>query len=548
VNNYTALRGNHSFKAGINLQWIHDKRGTALPVSYTFPNVQAYLDARSGVNPRGYTTFSQTLGTRTSRWTTRRRAWFIQDDWRLTSNLKVLYGIRHDLYLYNEGIPGSPYSETFNRDYNNIAPRAGFAWTLERPHRHSGQLRHQLRSAAAGDRRARLRQFRTRGPHDQLLAEPDQPLRPGLPGQPERAAANGGAGVEHGRGHGRGLRVAKTWQNNVTSSGSSGAAMRCRSACATRAATTCRSSPTSTWWASRRCAVSRTAAGSTRRPSTRIPATIRGTTASGWSSPSATPGIAAFTIGLNKRWSSGIQYNLNYSLGKGEDTAPLGGNVLAIQGDAPRSDPNDLARDKGPNQLDIRHTFNGSIVGMSSVKRFGPFINALLSDHQLGIILLVNSGQPDGIAGTRDLNFDGFGGDRPLFMTRNNMTAPIRSNVDLRYSRFFGVGGNRRVELQVETKNLFNQEQVSAVNNTVTVDVDGHPVDPVTLVRLPVSIDLDQRGRLRRQRLARAAQGADRAEVLLLKPRAARGVTRTRDRGNRTGVPFSRRAPLPRPS
>jgi hypothetical protein len=199
------------------------------------------------------------------------------------------------------------------------------------------------------------------------------------------------------------------------------------------------------------------------------------------------------TIAFNKRWSSGFQYNLNYSLGKGIDTAPLGGSTLAIQGDANRSDPNDLERDKGPNQLDIRHTFNGSVVALSSVSRFGRAMNAILSGNQIALVLLVNSGQPDGIVGSRDLNLDGFNGDRPLFIERNAMHAPVRANVDMRYSRFFDLPGNMRFELQAEAKNVFNIEQTTGVNNTITVDTDGYPVNPDTLERLPLSsISTDQ--------------------------------------------------------
>jgi hypothetical protein len=193
------------------------------------------------------------------------------------------------------------------------------------------------------------------------------------------------------------------------------------------------------------------------------------------------------TMQVNKRWSGGAQFSLNYTVGKGEDTAPLGGNVIAVQGDAGRSDPVDLERDRGPNQLDIRHTFNGSIVAISSVQRFSPMVNSILSDNQVGVIMQFNSGQPDTVAGNRDLNGDGVNNDRPLFVARNSMYVPTRWNMDLRYSRFFALGGNRRFELQAEFKNVFNTEQISAVDNTLEVDTDGHPVQPGTLVRVPLS-------------------------------------------------------------
>ena len=66
-------------------------------------------------------------------------------------------------------------------------------------------------------------------------------------------------------------------------------------------------------------------------------------------------------------------------------------------------------------------------------------MNAILSDHQLAVMAVINSGQPDAIDSTRDLNLDGFNNDRPLFVTRNSLTAPVRTNFDIRYSRFFRV-------------------------------------------------------------------------------------------------------------
>jgi hypothetical protein len=126
------------------------------------------------------------------------------------------------------------------------------------------------------------------------------------------------------------------------------------------------------------------------------------------------------------------------------------------------------------------------------VQRFRPLVNTILSDNQVGVILLFSSGPPDGLTGSRDLNFDGVNNDRPLFIRRNNMHTPVRKNVDMRYSRFFQLPGGKRFEVQAEAKNVFNIEQVSAISNNITVDVDGYPVDPVTLQRRPLeSISLN---------------------------------------------------------
>lgn len=492
VNNFTMIRGNHSYKAGVNFQWIHDERGTALPVIYTFPSVQAYLDAKSGVNPRSYTRFEQTLGNPDFTMDNSTASWFIQDDWKLASNLKILFGVRHDLYLYNEGIQGSPYSETFNRDYNNLAPRFGFAWTVNDRNviRGSSGINYDQPLLAIIERAYTNSGLAARTTGFEL--GPTSPFAPAFPNNLSALPPTATQISSTVEGMDPNFVTARTWQNNVTwerqLGQNYGLSIGFRH---------------SRGWdlpvitdvnlvgitPVRRLEDGRGVYSPAVNANTRVDPRFNRvrlvqSIGESW--------YKGFTVALNKRWSNGIQYSLNYTLGKGIDTAPLGGNTLAIQGDGNRSDPNDLERDKGPNQLDIRHTFNASIVGLSSVKRFGPFVNALLSDHQLGVLLLVNSGQPDAIDSTRDLNFDGFLNDRPLFVTRNSLTAPVRSNVDVRYSRFFRVWGGRRLELQIESKNIFNTEQVVGVFNRITVDADGYPLDAAGHRLDPNSISTDQ--------------------------------------------------------
>jgi hypothetical protein len=487
LDNFTLLRGGHSFKFGVDVQWIFDHRGTALPVSYAFPSVQAYLDAKSGVNPRSYTTFSQTIGTPNFEMNNALASWFVQDDWKLRSDLKVLYGVRHDVYMYPGGIPGSPYSETFKRDYNNLAPRLGAAWSIDDRTvlRASTGINYDQPLLAIIETAYESSGLPSRTTSFTLNAT--SPFAPAFPNDLSSIPPTVVQVSSTVTGMDPNFVVAKTWQNNVTYERQLG-----RTYSVSISARHSRGynlpvindvnlagiAPVRFLEDGR--GVYNTAVNATTRNDPRYNR-VRLVQAVGdsW--------YKGVTVALNKRWSGGIQYSLNYSLGKGEDTAPLGGATLAIQGDPNRSDPVDLARDRGPNQLDIRHTFNASIVGISSVKRFGKALNAILTDNQIGLILLVNSGQLDGIVGSRDLNFDGFGNDRPLFITRNNMHTPVRKNVDMRYSRFFSLPGNRRIEVQAEAKNIFNIEEVTAVSNNITVDVDGYPVDPTTLVRLPLS-------------------------------------------------------------
>lgn len=483
LDNFTMLRGVHSYKVGFNLQMIHDERGTALPIQYTFPNLQAYLDARSGANPRSYTSFSQTIGNPDFEMNNVTFAWFVQDDWKLRSNLKVLYGLRHDLYLYDKGIPGSPYSETFNRDYNNLAPRLGVAWTLNERNVIRGNtglnydqpiLAIVENAYANSGLAARTTTFNF---------GPTQANAPAFPNDLGNVATTVGATVNA---MAPDFVTARTWQNNITWERQLGAdyafsvgvrQSRGWDLPVINEANLVGVTPVRVLEDGRgvySAAINANTRVDPRYNRIRIVESI----GESW--------YKGVTLALNKRWAGNFQWALNYTLGEGIDTAPLGGAVLAIQGDGNRSDPNDLQRDKGPVQLDVRHTFNASIVALSKVSGLGSVLNALLSGNQVGVIVLANSGQTDGVVGNRDLNNDGFNNDRPLFIVRNSMRTGPRANVDLRYSRFFPLGGSRRAELQGEFKNIFNSEQIVGVNNTVPVDIDGYPVDTAG-VRLPLS-------------------------------------------------------------
>ncbi|MCA1651816.1 MAG: TonB-dependent receptor [Acidobacteria bacterium] len=131
VDNFTWLRGNHSVKTGFDAQFIHDSRTASLFTVYNFASVDAYLAAKSGSNPRSYTNFLQLLGNPDFTMDTKMYSAFVQDDWRVTPNVKMVFGVRYDLYDYPAADANSPfeYNRDFATDTNNWGPRVGVAWT-----------------------------------------------------------------------------------------------------------------------------------------------------------------------------------------------------------------------------------------------------------------------------------------------------------------------------------------------------------------------------------------------------------------------------------
>jgi hypothetical protein len=469
VNNFTLLRGKHNFKAGIDYSFIDDDRSVPLPATYTFPTVAAYLAAKSGANPKGYTSFTQTVAIEPDfSMTNAGFSAFIQDDFKVTPNFKLLYGVRYDLNLYNKGIAGSAYSETFNRDANNFAPRAGFAWTLDE----QGKSVLRGSSVVMYDQMllAIVEQSYENSGNPRRIAVNLQPTAANAPSFPSvLTTASGTQSAIFAMSPD--FVSGRTWQSNIAYeralgtnySGSIGF-MYAKGD----------SMPVINEYNLTGITPVRTLADGRGVYSSAVNATTRRDprfNRIGMVESIGESWYKAMTLQFGKRWNGSLQFDLNYTLAEGLDTAPLGGGTLSVQGDARRSDPQDLSRDKGPNSLDVRHTFNGSIVALSNFNIANRVLHHILNNNQMSLFLQLNSGIPVQIQGNLDLNQDGQGSDRPLFVSRNGLYRPSRINVDARFSRFFNLGFKQtRLEVQAEFKNLFNKEQISGVTTTYNVD------------------------------------------------------------------------------
>jgi outer membrane receptor protein involved in Fe transport len=132
IDNFTYVRGSHSYKFGLDWQHVYDERVAARQFVYTFPSIASYLAAKSGANPFGYSTVQQLTGDSSFNMRTNLFAAFVQDDWQIAPRVKLLYGLRYDLYKYPDGLDNAPLAQTrsFNVDTNNLSPRVGLAWAL----------------------------------------------------------------------------------------------------------------------------------------------------------------------------------------------------------------------------------------------------------------------------------------------------------------------------------------------------------------------------------------------------------------------------------
>jgi hypothetical protein len=476
VNNSTTfLTGDHAIKFGFDIQNVADTRTRTASQLYTFPSVAAYLAARNGTNPFGYTNFTQYFGERDLEFSSNLYGVFVQDDWRVAPNVKVLYGLRYDRYQPPDALPQAPFdaSREFRVDRNNVAPRVGVVWTLGRDARsvvraNTGLMYDQALLAV-------YEQTLQNDGTNRRAAASFAPTTAGAPAFPNVLSAGQGAQPNTLFTVSPDFEVARNWQNNVQFEHQLGrhyafsvGTSFSKSYSLPVVSSINHINPIGQL-ADGRPVFSTTVNASTRRdPRYNVISMVESIGEGTYRN---------MTLTLTRRASDGIQFDLAYTLGKAEDNAPLPA-TLSVQGDAGRGDPTNLDYDKGTTLLDQRHTFVASIVATPRVENANAVVRGLVNGTVIGMAIQMASGIPLNIRSNLELNNDGVASDRPVGVPRNSINLPARRNVDLRLSRRVPIGRTHG-EVLAEVKNLFNTVQWSNANATVTTNNQGVPVNPL---------------------------------------------------------------------
>jgi hypothetical protein len=470
IDNFTYLHASHSYKFGFDMQHIYDARTAAPQWLYTFPTVAAYQAAKSGVNPFGYSTLTQITGNLNFNMATNVFSTFVQDDWQVSPRVKVLYGVRYDLYKYPQGIADAPLAQThsFNTDKNNFGPRVGVAWSLDTQ---------TVLRASTGI----MYDQAILGGYEQALQLSGSPRAPaytfsgtsaGAPAFPA-SVSSGTLSQQSPWAVDQNFVVAHTWQTNAqierlfgTSMTVSAGVMYAKGNDLPVVTDVNLINPTGTLADGR--PIYSTAVNASTRLDPRFNH-INQVQSIGEST------FKSMSLQMSKRFAQGLTFNVQYQLGKGLDNTPLL-TQLTVQSEPGRSDPSNLNRDLGPNPLDMRHNFTGNVIYLSTSSSTNPVVHALLDGNEIGVLLQFNSGLPLNILGNQDLNRDGVSSDRPIGVARNSLYLAPRKNVDLRYTRWIPVRGSLRGEVIAELKNVFNTQQLSGITTTLAVDTLGNPI------------------------------------------------------------------------
>lgn len=429
VETITTQRGAHSLKAGISylLNRVSITFPGALQGVYTFVSLADFQANR-------YATFQQAFGAASQFQSNPNLGLFVQDEWRLTSNLSINAGLRYDAQFLPAPI---------NTDANNFAPRLGIAYA-------PGDRKTVVRASFGifFDRiplRATSNALQRDGSKYKVavlsFGQPDAPVFPNtlttFPANLLVSITTIDPGIKNGYSEQASVQVERELAPSATIS---------IGYLHTRGRH---------FILSRNLNVPTVPASSgvfnQGRPDSRF-ANVSRFESSGESE------YNALTVSLNRRFQRWFGIRLSYTLSKATDNA---GNAFFF---TPQDNFN-LRDERGRSDGDQRHMLTLSGTFEAPPRKSGKFIRRAMNGLQLSYIFRYGSPLPFNILTGNDRNFDTNVNDRPVGVGRNAGEGFDFATLDLRLSRNLRVTERIRIEAIAEGFNLLNRANYQLPNN-----------------------------------------------------------------------------------
>ena len=469
--------GTHALKVGFSTRWILDTQVQATGALYAFPTIASYLAAANGTHPFAYILFGQTLGNPSLNYSSLFNGFFVQDSWKPLRNLTVVYGLRYDLYKTPNADKNSPFpfSQHFNTDTNNVAPRLGLAYGL-------GSNERTVIRASTGIfydppqtdlyRRAIL----NNGSSNFLTLT----TIPGLPYSPPFPAVlpslPTGLNIPPGDITTISPTFATLYSYNANLSITrelGGGFVATASYLYTKGIhlpvyTNINLVPSGNFLAD-------------GRPIYSSSAHVYSDFANILTAESVgDSNYNALNLSLEKRWSQGFELFATYTWSHAVDDAPEQ-NTIDSANTETLSDPSDRRRDRGNSLTDRPHVFNMTGVFTPQVHTSGKVAKYLLNLNRLSVGLVASSGDVFNMGSNQILNGDTSAApayQRPLFVGRNTIRGPAIFELNARYSRLFQLTERKSLEFMAESTNITNTLNVTNLDTTAQVNVFGNIIVP----------------------------------------------------------------------
>lgn len=174
----------------------------------------------------------------------------------------------------------------------------------------------------------------------------------------------------------------------------------------------------------------------------------------------------ALKLGLNRRASSRYELRVLYTYSKARGDVD---NFRLTESFVPglATVDGDRSYQQGPSANDTPHNLTASgYVRLPFGINVGGILTSRAGFPYTGVVGIDANG--DGISG-------GAFGDRPDALTRNSFRLPSITTLDLSVSKQVTISGSNRLELRAEVFNALNGKAVTGVNNTIGLDVNNPP-------------------------------------------------------------------------
>jgi hypothetical protein len=489
--NFTVIRGAHTFKAGFGFQQNLDTQAADIYTQYVFPTIAAYQSALAGTNPYSYSTFNASVGEPGAWYHSFFWDWFLQDSWKIKPNLTVVYGVRYDRFDSPGGDKSAlfPWSQNFRTPGADFAPRLGIAWAIdsktvlrassgifyEAPptnlwynaiYNDGGSASYiaSIASSAAGapafpavvvngtlPRSSQtIYTVTTNFKNDYAINSSFQITR--------QLSQNDSLTVGYANVNARNLEYLRNL--NLIN-------------------------PTS-YLADGRPVYSTTASAATRLYPQFNNIALEDT--------GANSSYNALIVNYQRRLQRGVTVNASYTWSHSISDAPEANAY--DQGSNFIEDPSNRERDRGNTAINRPNAFTLSSVLQPSFPGIqNRVLRAIANGNQIALLGNLSSGDEQNEISNRVLNGDslaGAGVTRPLFVGRNTLRTPNIYQVDARYSRsFFKLFDRFTPKFFLEANNIFNHPNITSINTTATVNTAGQITASPTLA--PTSTLLEGR-------------------------------------------------------
>jgi hypothetical protein len=478
TDNFTWIAGSHAVKVGGNLRWVRDTQVAAQAATYTFGSIAAYLAAKDGSAPRGYSTFTQTLGNTSLDYNSLFAGWFVQDSWKARRNLTITYGVRHDIYKVPDAKTDSvfPYSQQFRTDKNNFAPRFGLAWGIGKDAKTVVRASSGIFYDPPQTDQYRLALLNNGTPQFfNVTTGPGTSFAPAFPGVFASAPTGFTLAPQTIYTVDPKFATLYSYNANLTVSREIGRDFVASVGYLYTSGThlpvyrNINLVPTGALLADARPIFSTTA---------RVYPGLANILSAESVGKSVYNGL---NLTLTKRLSKGYELISTYTWSHAIDDAPEQNNIDS--GAAFLSDPTNRKRDRGNSLTDKRHTFNMTGVFMPEFGIKNHTGHYLANHNRLSVGAVASSGDLFNLGSNATLNGDPTetaAYQRPAYVGRNTIRAANQVELFARYSRMFPITERKSLEFLAESTNLTNRMNPIGLNTTATVDAAGNITKPAT--------------------------------------------------------------------